>query len=112
MAALTLQDASGPTGATITFGAAGASDTMVGGQGRYLHYRNASGGSINVTVVTPETVDGDLAVTDRVVAVAAGTDRIIPVPRRYNDATTGIATITTSSQTSITVASVQAPVTQ
>lgn len=107
MALLSLQDASGPTGATVTFGAAAASDTAVGGQGRYMVYRNGSGSPITVTIVTPETVDGDLAVTDRTVTVTNGTDRHIPLPRRFNDATTGLSTITTSAQTSITVALVQ-----
>jgi hypothetical protein len=107
MALLTLQDASGNTGATITYGAAGASDTAVGGQGRYLCYRNAAGAPITVTIATPEVVDGDLAVAERTVTVTNGTDRHIPLPRRFNDATTGLATITTSSQTSITVALVQ-----
>jgi hypothetical protein len=111
MALLSLQDASGPTGATITYGAAGASDTAVGGQGRFLAYRNASGAPITVTIATPELVEGDLAVAERTVSVTNGTDRHIPLPRRYNDGTTGLATITTSSQTSLTVALVQASVT-
>lgn len=108
MALLTLQDASGYTGATITpVAAAGGGDTMAGGQGRHLYVNNASGGSINVTLTTPEVVEGTLAVADRVVAVAAGTIRLIPVPARYNDPSTGLASIAYSSATSVTVAAVQ-----
>lgn len=41
---------------------------------------NASGASINVTVVVPALVDGDLAVGPRVVAVAAGAvNKMIPL---------------------------------
>lgn len=38
----------------------------------FLMVLNGSGGSITVTILTPETVDGDLAITDRVVTVANG----------------------------------------
>jgi hypothetical protein len=44
----------------------------------FLMVDNASGSSVTVTVVTPETVDG-LAITDRAVAVAAGGIELIPL---------------------------------
>jgi hypothetical protein len=40
---------------------------------------NASGASINVTIVVPGLVDGDLTVGPRVVAVAAGANKLIPL---------------------------------
>lgn len=47
-----------------------------------IYVNNASGGSINVTVQTPVTVDG-LTVEDPVIAVAAGTVKLIgPLPAR------------------------------
>jgi len=109
MALLTRQSASGLDGATVTFAAATVTtgDTLVGGQCVHLLVNNASGGSINVTLTTPETVEGTLAVADRTVAVAAGTIREIPVPSRYNDATTGLTTVVCSSVTSVTIAAVQ-----
>lgn len=106
MALLARTDASGPTGAALVFTAAttGPGDTMVGGQCAKLFVNNASGSSITVTVVTPETVEGALAVTDRTLTVAAGAIREIPIPSRYNDPTTGLATITYSLVTTVTVA--------
>lgn len=105
MALLTRTDASGPTGAVIPFVAATAGgDTLVGGQSVRLFVNNGSAASVNVVVVTPELVEGNLVVGDRVVAVAAGVIREIPIPSRYNDPTTGLATVTYGSVTTVTVA--------
>jgi hypothetical protein len=41
-----------------------------------LHVKNASGGSINVTLTTPNAPDGN-AVADKIVAVPAGAERMI-----------------------------------
>jgi hypothetical protein len=46
----------------------------------FLSVINGGGASINVTVLTPGVVDGDLAVADRVVAVPVGTTpKLIPL---------------------------------
>jgi hypothetical protein len=112
VALLTRQNASGLDGATVAFSAAtGGGDTVVGGQGVHLLVNNASASPITVTLVTPETVDGTLAVADRPIVVTNATIREIPVPSRYNDAATGIASITYSAVTTVTVASVQGSVT-
>lgn len=108
MALLSRQDASGATGAAITFtSAAGGGDTLAGGQGVHLLVDNGSGSSITVTLTTPETVEGALAVEDRAVTVANGVIRMIPVPSRYNDPSTGVASVAYSSATSVTVAAVR-----
>lgn len=74
----------------------------------FLHVKNSSGGSINVTIQTPGTVDG-LAIADRTVAVANGADKFIgPFAQgQYNqsdgvvyvdfsgDMTTSVASLTT-----------------
>lgn len=44
-------------------------------RGVVLVVSNGSAGSINVTLVTPGTADGDLAIPDRIVAVPAGATR-------------------------------------
>lgn len=44
-------------------------------RGVVLLVNNGSAGSINVTLVTPGSADGDLALPDRVVAVPAGASR-------------------------------------
>lgn len=105
MALLANQDGSGPTGATITpVAAAGGGDTMAGGSGRFLYVANGGGSPITVTLVTPEQVEGALAVADRTVSVTNATFRHIPVPSRYNDPSTGLASITYSGVTTVTVA--------
>jgi len=107
MALLAIQNASGLAGATVTpVAAAGGGDTMVGGSARFLYVNNGGGSPITVTLVTPETVEGSLAVEDRGVSVTNGTFRIIPVPSRYNNSSTGLASITYSGVTSVTVAAV------
>lgn len=93
MALLARQDASGLSGAAITFTTANASDTVAGGQGVHLLVDNGSAAAVAVTLVTPETVEGALEVDDREITVAIGAFREIPVPSRYNDPTTGLATV-------------------
>lgn len=104
MALLSTVDASGPTGAAHAPVAASASDTLVGGQCVKLFVNNTSGTTRTVTLVTPETVEGALAVTDRAVSVLTATIREIPVPSRYNDSTTGLATVTIDNATGVTYA--------
>lgn len=94
MALIARQDASGYTGANITFQTSTASDTLVGGQNVHLLVNNTSGATRTVTLVTPESVEGSLAVGDRAITVPTATIREIPVPSRYNDPTTGLATVT------------------
>ena len=96
-------------GATITFVAAAAGgDTCETGPGIVLHVKNGDATAHTVTLATPETVDGDLAVADRTVNVAAGAEVAIPVTRRYRDPTTGLCALTYSAVTSVTVAVVRA----
>jgi hypothetical protein len=105
MALLTRQDASPLLGSLITpVAAAGGGDTMVGAQGVHLYINNGGGSPITVTLVTPETVEGALAVADRAITVTNATFKIIPVPSRYNDSITGLASITYSGVTTVTVA--------
>lgn len=102
------QDASGPLGLKPTFQQATSTDTAVGGQCVHLLVNNASGSSVTVTLVTPEQVEGALAVGDRLVTVLTGSaPHEIPLPSRYNDPT-GIANILFSATgATITVAAVQ-----
>lgn len=104
MAALTKVDASGPAGVALTFVAASVSDTLVGGQCVKLFVNNTSGTTRTVTLVTPETVEGALAVGDRTVSVLTATIHEVPVPSRYNDATTGLTTVTIDNATGVTYA--------
>lgn len=108
MATLTTQNIS-TTGIVPTYQAAAAGgDAMIADSTSFLHAKNASGGSITVTLVTPATVDTTLAVGDRAIVIAAGTDQMIAVPDiLYRDPTTGLAAITYSGVTSLTVAAIR-----
>jgi hypothetical protein len=110
VALLTIKNVGVLSGVAPTYATVNASDTVVGGQGVFIHVKNANAGSVNVTIATPETVDGDLTVQDRIVAVAAGTEVMIPVPSRYNDRTTGVATVTCSPTSSVTIGAFRGPV--
>lgn len=84
--------------------AAGGGDDCATGAGVLLIVKNADASSHTVTLATPETVDGDLAVADRAVAVAAGAQALIPVTDRYRNPSTGRCAITYDGVTSVTVA--------
>jgi hypothetical protein len=111
LGAITLQDASSLAGKAITFQAATATtgqttDTLVGGTARHLLINNTSGTTRTVTLVTPEQVEGTLAVTDRTLSVPTATIWEVPVPSRYNDST-GTAYVTVDTVASVTYALVQ-----
>lgn len=108
MATLTTQNIT-TTGTVVSYAAAtGGGDAMVADSTSFLHAKNGSGGPITVTLVTPATVDNTLAVGDRAVVIAAGTDQMIAVPDSlYRDPTTGLASITYSGVTSLTVAAIR-----
>ena len=107
MATLTTQNIS-DTGLQPTYAAAsGGGDAMVADSTSFLHIKNGAGSSMTVTLVTPGTVD-NLAVADRTITIAAGTDQMIAVPDiYYKDPTTGLASITYSSVTTVTVAAIR-----
>lgn len=75
--------------------------------GALLQLTNGSAGSINVTVATPGTIDGDLAIPDRVVAVAAGETRIFGRLGPVYHQSDGTVHVNYSAVTSVTVAAIQ-----
>jgi hypothetical protein len=90
--------------------AAAGGDTASTGSGVFLVVKNADAGSHTVTLATPGTVDGDLAVADRTVTVAAGKTEFIPLTARYRDPSTGRAAVTYDGVTSVSVAVFRVPV--
>lgn len=93
------------TGTAITFTAAAAGgDQCATGSDVKLLVKNGDASSHTVTLVTPGTVDGDLAIADRAVTVAAGATAAVPVTDRYRNSTTGLANLTYDAVTSLTVA--------
>ncbi len=99
------------TGTVATYTAASASDTFVPDDRLFLHIKNAGGSPDTVTVTTPGTGAGGLAIAEAISSVAAGTEEFIgPFPaQHFADPSTGLATVTHSFTTSVTQALVRAP---
>lgn len=110
MATLAIQtiDQDGLTPAYVS--AAGGGDKVVPGAGSFIHVKNGGGSPITVTLVTPGTVSG-LAVDDQTVTVTNAQERMIAVPDLYKSPSDGLASITYSGVTTVTIASFRAPVT-
>lgn len=97
------------TGLNATFAAAdGTNQNQFANDGRtYLHVKNGGGSSINVTIDTPGSVDG-LAVSNLVVAVPNGGERIIgPFPTNIYNQTDGNVYVDWSAVTSVTAAAIR-----
>lgn len=104
MALLTAQQMN-TASSVITYTAVSASDTFPVGTGRtFLHIKNAGGSPDNVAIVTPGTVGPSLAIADNAFTVTNATERFVgPLdPALYG--VDGIATITHSFTTSVTIA--------
>lgn len=86
-----------------TFTAPSASDTAE--IGTILIVKNASGASINVTLVTPGTLGTGDAYPDKVIAVPAAAERWIPVLQDYQGPS-GVAAVTFSAVASVTAAAI------
>lgn len=113
MALYTVQNIA-KTGLAPTYGAVALSDTFPnpGDERTFLHVKNGSGASINVTVTAFRTLAkvtgaGQLTIPNLVVAVPAGAERVIgPFPEAYNDAS-GNVNVAYSAITTITAAAVR-----
>lgn len=96
------------TGAAITPVAASASDTVKPDSRLFLLYKNTNAATRDITVVVPGTRFGqpnpDVVIT---IAATTGEEFIGPITRDFADPVTGLATITTSAQTGLTVAAVR-----
>jgi hypothetical protein len=98
------------TGGAINRVAVSSSDTISGGdigdRGVILDVNNASGGSINVTILDPGTTPAGNPATGtpagRVIAVPAGQQRDIFISPKNVDPSTGVATANYSATTSVT----------
>jgi hypothetical protein len=103
------QDASGYLGKTLTFQASTAADTLVGGQAVHLLINNTSGSTVTCLITTPEVVEGILPVGDRTVTgITTASITEVPIPSRYNDPATGLATVAISAPgATVTLAAVQ-----
>jgi len=103
MAALTTQNVP-VTGLAPSYTAAGGSgDTIAPADSTFLHVKNASGGSVTVTVAVPGAEYGQNR-PDVGVAVAAGAEGFIAIPRELADPSDHRVHVTYSATTSVTVA--------
>lgn len=91
MATRTIESATS-SGLAATYNVTSAAVDRVA-PGSILHVKNTNAGACTVTLTTPETRDGDLAVGDRTVSVPATTgERFIAVPTSttYRDPADGL----------------------
>lgn len=93
-------------GAPLTYAvvAAGGDTVASPGKRKFLVIRNDDVASTIVTIVDPRTSFNGGAMPDTTVTVAAGTERVIPIPAEYTDPATGEAAFSCSNQTSVTAA--------
>jgi hypothetical protein len=97
----------GRAGSVLTTqAAAGGGDAAETGRGQALYVNNGGGSPITVTIAVPASSSSfsGLVYTNNAVSVTNATFKIIPLPNEYRDPTTGLATITYSGVTSVTVA--------
>lgn len=105
MATLALQPTTSPTGTTLTFAAAAVGgDKCPVGTNVLLLVRNDSASSVTVTLDATGLVFNGLAVPDTAVVVAAGAEAVVPVSDHYRASADGLAAITYSAVTTVTVA--------
>ena len=90
-------------GTAPAFAAPVASDTVQ--VGTILIVKNGSGSSITVTMATPGTLETGDAYPDKAYTVNAGAEAWIPVLADYRNSA-GVAAVTFSSVTSVTVAAI------
>lgn len=107
MALLTLQSINALAGTQINFAAASAGGDQVPSPGpnTFLYVKNGSGSAVTVTVAVANQAFNGATIPGTAVSVAAGTDKIIPIPSGYADSNNR-ASVTYSAATSVTVAAI------
>ena len=107
MATLTTQSIS-RTGVQVTYAAcAGGGDSFTPGADVFLHVKNTNAATRTVTITAPRDVMGAVAMGDPAVVVAAttGDNMIGPFPADiFGDPTDGLADITYSAVTNLSIA--------
>jgi hypothetical protein len=99
------------SGVLPTYGAAaGGGDAMACGSDQMLHIKNGAAATMTVTLAIPSGASGypNAAYTSTAVVVPNASERMIGpvIAPLYQDPTTGLCTITYSSATTVTVASI------
>jgi hypothetical protein len=113
MALLTVQALTG-TGIVPTFAAVAASDTFAAAPRQYIELVNGNAGTVTLTVTNVATDQFGITGTalDLVTTIAAGARKKIPLgdnaPQRFNSPSTGVATVTCSPTSTVTIGVFQA----
>lgn len=89
--------------------ASGGGDKVVPGPTTFLHVINGGGSSVTVTVATPGNFYAAVANPDLTVTVGASGEQMIPIPATpfADSSDSGLASITYSGVTSVTVAALR-----
>lgn len=109
MASLATQQISigGITPAYVACAAGG--DEFTADDHEFIHVKNGAGAPQTVTIVTPNTAAGGLAVADDAIVIPAGQERMIgPFSRSDFQGSDGLAAITYSAVVSLTIAVLRA----
>lgn len=94
-------------GAALAYSTASAGgDRFTPAPRTFLHVVNGNAAATNVTIATPNPVEG-LALPGRVVAVPASTNRLIPLSSDIYRSADGLGDVTWSVSASVTFAVVQ-----
>lgn len=92
------------SGAALTYSAAsGGGDRFTPDSYTFMHVVNGNAGTLTVTLVTPNTVDG-LAIADRTVVVLTGASALIKLPISLYTSADGKGDVTWSVTSSVTFA--------
>lgn len=103
MALLTTQQITA-AGIAPAYTAVSSSDTVPADSSLFLHVKNGSGASINVTLVDSGVTPGGSSASSVARAVPAGQERVIAIPQSFASPATGLVTVNYSATTSVTAA--------
>lgn len=102
MAALTVQQINA-TGTTPAYVTPGASDTVAGADDRTFVHVKTVGTATSVTVSDPGRTPAGNTGTPAAVAIGTNSERMIPVSAANVDPATGVATVTCTPTTAVTI---------
>jgi hypothetical protein len=106
MALITAQEIN-YAGTTASYSAVNSSDTFVPDDRTFLHVKNTNASTRDITITTPRTGVGGVAIADITVTIAGttGDEMIGPFPaQHFADPSTGVATVAYTATAGVTAA--------
>jgi len=97
-----------PAGLAPAYATPNATEQIVPNDRQFLHVKNASGSSMNVTITDPGTTPAGNVATNPVIAVPAAGERMIFLNMNLMNTVTGTIQVAFSSTTSVTAAVLRA----